>query len=379
MPRPAVKKTAARNTTSAKATPDLDFVAQLSNTVGVSGDEGAVRRLILDAIRPHVDDVRVDALGNVLAVKRSRSRNAQRVLMAAHMDEVGFMITGHDSDGSLKFDLVGGVDERLLLGKPVLVRAAASGVRATVVRGVIGAAPVHVLSPEQRHNVVKAKALRIDLGAENADAAKKLVKAGDRGTFATEFQVLGEGAARSLCGKALDDRLGCATLVELLQNGPYPCELHAAFTVQEEVGLRGARVIGYAVDPVAAFVLDCTPAHDLPPSLDERENVHYNTRLGLGPAIYVADAGALHDRRLIRYLQATAQRAGLPYQIRQPGGGSTDASAIHVSRAGIPSLSVSVPGRYLHTPAALARLADWRNTVALLQAALSGWSARVLA
>ncbi len=379
MPRPATPKTAERAQTAKTKAPDLDFVAQLSNTVGVSGDEGAVRQLILDAIRPHVDDVRVDALGNVLAIKRSRSRNAQRVLMAAHMDEVGFMITGHDSDGSLKFDLVGGMDERLLPGKPVRVRAATLNVRAAVIRGVIGVAPMHVLSPEQRSNVVKVKTLRIDLGVENADAAKKLVKAGDRGTFATEFQVLGEGAARSLCGKALDDRLGCATLVELLQNGPYPCELHAAFTVQEEVGLRGARVIGYAVDPVAAFILDCTPAHDLPPSLDEHENVRYNTRLGLGPAIYVADAGTLHDRRLIRYLQATAQRAGLPYQIRQPGGGSTDASAIHVSRAGIPSLSVSVPGRYLHTPAALARLADWRNTVALLQAALSGWSARVLA
>jgi endoglucanase len=380
MPRPAVKKTTARKTTSAKAAttvapaPDLAFVAQLSNAVAVSGDEGVVRRLILDAIRPHVDEVKVDALGNLLAVKRSRSRNAQRVLVAAHMDEVGFMVTGHDADGSLKFDLVGGVDERILPGKPVLVRANGS-----LFRGVIGAAPVHVLSPEQRHNVVKAKALRIDLGAENADAAKKLVKAGDRGTFATEFQVLGEGAARSLRGKALDDRLGCATLVELLQNGPYPCELHAAFTVQEEVGLRGARVIGYAVDPAAAFALDCTPAHDLPPSLDERENVRYNTRLGLGPAIYVSDASTLHDQRLIRYLRATAQKAGRPYQMRQPGSGSTDAGAIHVARAGIPSVSVSVPGRYLHTPAALARLADWRNTVALIQAALSGWSAKVLA
>jgi endoglucanase len=380
MPRPAVKKTTARKTTSAKAAttvapaPDLDFVAQLSNAVAVSGDEGAVRRLILDAIRPHVDQVKVDALGNLLAVKRSRSRTAQRVLVAAHMDEVGFMVTGHDLDGSLKFDLVGGVDERILPGKPVLLRT-----NGGVLRGVIGAAPIHLLNAEQRSSVVKAKALRIDLGVENAEAAKKLVKAGDRGAFATEFQTLGEGAARSLRGKALDDRLGCATLVELLKNGPYPCELHAAFTVQEEVGLRGARVIGYAVDPAAAFALDCTPAHDLPPSLDERENVRYNTRLGLGPAIYVSDASTLHDQRLIRYLQATAQKAGLPYQMRQPGSGSTDAGAIHVARAGIPSVSVSTPGRYLHTPAALARLADWRNTVALIQAALSGWSAKVLA
>lgn len=373
MPRPVTKKTTIKNTAPVAPEPDLNFVAQLSNTVAVSGDEGAVRKLILDAIRPHVDEVKVDALGNVLAVRRSRSRNAQRVLVAAHMDEVGFMVTGYDSDGSLKFDVVGGVDERILPGKPVLVRAEGG-----LLPGVIGAVPIHLLSPEQRNSVVKAKALRIDLGVENAEAAKKLVKAGDRGTFAAEFRTLGEGAERSLCGKALDNRLGCATLVELLKNGPYPCELHAAFTVQEEVGLRGARVIGYAVDPAAALVLDCTPARDLPPSREERENIHYNTRLGLGPAIYVADASTLHDRRLIRYLRATAQQAGLPYQIRQPGGGSTDAGAIHIARAGVPSVSVSVPGRYLHAPAALARLADWRNTVALLQAALAGWSAKVL-
>lgn len=378
MPRPAVQKTATQSKPPAAA-PDLDFVAQLSNAVAVSGDEGAVRKLILDAIRPHVDEVKVDALGNVLAVKRSRSRSARRLLVAAHMDEVGFMVTGHDSDGSLKFEVVGNVDERLLPGKPVLVRAPEyRGANGGLLRGVIGAAPIHLLSPEQRTSVVKAKALRIDLGVESAEAAKKVVKAGDRGTFAAEFRTLGEGAEQSLCGKALDDRLGCATLVELLRNGPYPCELHAAFTVQEEVGLRGARVIGYAVDPAAAFVLDCTPARDLPPSLEERENINYNTRLGLGPAIYVADASTLHDQRLIRYLQATAQQAGLPYQIRQPGSGSTDAGAIQLARAGIPSVSVSVPGRYLHTPAALARLADWRNTVTLIQAALAGWSAKVL-
>ncbi|MDW8326485.1 MAG: M42 family metallopeptidase [Anaerolineales bacterium] len=373
MPRPIAQKTGTQSKPPASS-PDLDFVARLSNAVAVSGDESAVRKLILDVIRPHVDEMKVDALGNVLAVKRSRSRNAQRMLVAAHMDEIGFMVTGHDSDGSLKFDVVGGVDERILPGKPVLVRAESG-----LLRGVIGVAPIHLLNSEQRNSVVKVKALRIDLGVENAEAAKKLVKAGDRGTFATEFRTLGEGAEQSLCGKALDNRLGCATLVELLQNGPYPCELHAAFTVQEEVGLRGARVIGYAVNPAAAFVLDCTPARDLPPSLEERENIHYNTRLGLGPAIYVADPSTLHDRRLIRYLEATAQKAGLPYQIRQPGGGSTDAGAIHLARAGIPSVSVSVPARYLHTPAALARLADWRNTVALIQAALAGWSAKVLA
>lgn len=357
--------------------PELEFLRQLSNAVAVSGDEGAVRKLILDAIRPHADEVKVDALGNVLAIRRRRdgasARANERVLVAAHMDEVGFMITGHDSDGTLKFDLVGGVDERLLIGKPVVVRTSAPG--AQPLPGVIGAAPVHLLPADRRNSVVKANQLRIDIGVESADAAKRLVRAGDRGTFATEFALL-DGV--SLRGKALDDRLGCATLVELLRSGPYAFELHAAFTVQEEVGLRGAKVAAYAANPAAAFVLDCTPAHDLPHSLAERENTEYNTRLGLGPAIYRADRATLSDERLVRYLQTTAEEAGLPYQFRQPGGGGTDAGAIHLARGGVPSVSVSVPGRYLHTPAAIVRLNDWRNTVALMQRALRNWTPKVL-
>jgi endoglucanase len=294
-------------------------------------------------------------------------------MVAAHMDEVGFMVSGHDSDGALRFETVGGIDERILAGKPVVIGP-------NRVPGVIGAAPVHLLNHERRNSVVKAGQLRIDLGAETAEAARRLVKVGDRGTFATEFATVGDATSGtvSLRGKALDNRLGCASLVELVRGGPYPCELHAAFTVQEEVGLRGATVAGFAVDPAGAFVLDCTPAYDLPPALDERENVEYNTRLGFGPAIYIADRATLSDGRLVRYLQATAAAAGLPHQVRQPGGGGTDAGAIHRARGGVPSVSVSVPGRYLHGPAAIARLDDWRNTVRLMRAALENWSPKAL-
>jgi endoglucanase len=347
----------------------MDLLRELSNALAVSGDEGAVRRIVLDALRDYADVVKVDALGNVLAVKKSKrsGQRTPRVLVAAHMDEVGFMITGHESDGSVRFELVGSIDERALLGKPVL-----TGPKR--LPGVIGAAPVHLLKDDRRDAVVKAAQMRIDLGVDSAEAAKRLAKVGERGGFATEFAVLGP----SLRGKALDDRLGCATLIELLRApATYPFDLHAAFTVQEEVGLRGARVAGYAVDPACAFVLDCTPAHDLPPS-DERENTQYNTRLGLGPAIYIADRGTIYDDRLVRYLQQTAEAAGVPYQFRQPGGGGTDAGAIHLAREGVPTISVSVPGRYLHTPAALARAEDWRNTVKLMRLALENWTPQVL-
>ena len=242
-------KTPAGGSPAQPAAPGVeDLLRQLSNAVAISGDEGAVRRLILEAIQGSADDVKIDALGNVLAVKKGTGRG-ERLLVAAHMDEVGFMITGIDSDGSLRFEIVGGIDERVLLGKQVLVGAKR-------LPGVIGAVPVHLVSAEQRTAVFKAARMRIDIGADSEAAAKKLVRVGDRAGFASEFAAVGP----SFRGKALDDRLGCATLVELLRGPAYSFDLHAAFTVQEEVGLRGAHVAAFAVDPQAAFVLDCTPA-----------------------------------------------------------------------------------------------------------------------
>lgn len=346
-------------------TSSLDTLRDLCNLVAVAGDEGPVRRYILEAIRPHVDSVHVDALGNILAAKKGKT--SARVLVAAHMDEIGLMITGHDSDGSLRFDVVGGVDERALPGKTVWVGRQR-------LPGVIGAAPIHLVPADRRQAALKTTQLRIDIGATSAETAKGLAKAGDRATFATDFAQMGD----SLAAKALDDRLGCATLIELLQAGPYPCDLHAAFTVQEEVGLRGAKVAGFATDPHVAFVLDCTPAYDLPDSRGY-ENTQYNARLGAGPAIYVADRATLYDERLVQFAARTAQAAGLPHQFRQPGGGGTDAGSIHRARAGVPSLSISVPGRYLHTARSVVRHSDWVATVRLLQAMLLTWSADVLA
>ena len=342
----------------------------MSNATAVSGDEGAVRRLVLEWLRAPgsaARDVTVDALGNVLAVlPAGGKRPVARVLLAAHMDEVGFMIVDHDSDGALRFETVGGLSDRVLLGKPVLVGPKR-------LPGIIGAAPRHLLSADRLAQVVKAGALRIDLGAPNAEAARRLAPVGERATFATEF-ALADGVVR---GKALDDRLGCAILLALLRGGPYPVELHAAFTVQEEVGLRGAKVAAYRVQPDAALALDSTPAVDLPDSRG-RENTQYNTRLGAGPALYLADGRVIGDRRLVGHLTRTAEAAGLPYQIRQPGGGSTDAAAMQRAGAGVPVLAVSVPGRYAHSPAMLARTADVDNTLRLLHAALAGWTPKVL-
>jgi endoglucanase len=331
----------------------INLLERLSNACGVSGDEGEVRKIVLEQVKPYADEVKVDALGNVLVTRRGQGEHCLKVMLAAHMDEVGMMITIDEGDGIYRFEQVGGVDPSVLVGKPVWIGK-------EHVPGVIGFKPIHLTDADERKRPVTLDGLRIDTGP----LAGK-VKVGDRATFATSFTRLGP----SLRGKALDDRIGVATLIELVQHAPPGIDLQAAFTVQEENGLRGARVASYAFDPDLAIVLDSTPAFDQP-AWDDNENTRYNTRLGHGPAIYIADAATLSDPRLVRHLVETAESLGIPYQIRQPGGGGTDAGAIHKQRAGIPSVSVSVPGRYHHSPVALVRLSDWQNTLTLVAAAL---------
>ncbi len=334
---------------------DLSLLEKLTQACAVSGDEGAVRTIVLDEIEDLVDEMRVDALGNVLATKTGRGKKKRpRVMLAAHMDEVGFMLTADDGDGLFRFEAVGGLDERQLAGKPVWVGG-------ECIPGVIGAKPIHLTTGGERKKSISIDSLRIDVGPKNGGR----VKVGDRATFATNFMKIGG----SLRAKAIDDRIGVATLIALLKAPPPNIDLLAAFTVQEEVGLRGARVAAFALEPDLAIALDSTPAMDLP-AWDGEENIHYNTRLGAGPAIYVADGATLSDPRLIEHFKTTAVKEDIPYQLRQPGGGGTDAGAIQRSRAGVPSLSVSVPARYIHTAAAICRIEDWENTFALLHTGL---------
>jgi len=344
----------------------LQLLERLCNACAVSGDEREVRTIVLEQVRPAADEVKVDALGNVLATRHGQGENRLRVMLAAHMDEVGFMLTNDEEDGIFRFDTVGGLDARQLAGKAVLVGK-------DHVPGVIGAKPIHLTTGDELKQTITLDTLRIDLGPGNSGK----VKIGDRAVFATQFAHLGP----SIRAKALDNRLGVASLIELVKHAPVNIDLLAAFTVQEEVGLRGAHVAAYALNPDVAIVLDSTPANDLPPydaGEQGSENTRYNTRLGAGPAIYVADRSTLSDPRLIRHFVQTAEESGIPYQLRQPGGGGTDAGAIHKQREGIPSLSVSVPGRYAHSAAGLARLEDWQNTLKLVYAALAGLYSEIL-
>jgi tetrahedral aminopeptidase len=341
----------------------IALLEKLSNAVAVSGSEGEVRAIVMEEVRPYADEIKVDALGNVLVTCKAQVEKPLRVMLAAHMDEIGFMLTNKEEGGLFSFAVVGGIDLRQLPGKAVLVGPKRHP-------GVIGARPIHLSTPDERERIIPLDSLRIDLGPGGAE----LAKTGDRAAFATTFRQAGP----SLLGKALDNRLGVATLIELVKHAPATIELLAAFTVQEEVGLRGARVAAYAFNPDLAFAIDSTPANDLP-TWDGSENTRYNTRLGAGPAVYVADQRTLSDPRLVRHLLETAQKNAIPVQIRQPGGGGTDAGAIHMTQAGVPTVSVSIPGRYAHTAAGLARLDDWKHTLVLLYTALRDLSPDILA
>ena len=330
----------------------LKLLERLCNVIAISGDEGEVRKIVLDEIKPYAEDVRVDALGNVLATRRGRGAKRMRVMLDAHMDEVGFMIVADDGEGLYRFETVGGIDVRHLVGKQVLVGRER-------ISGVIGGKPIHLMSTDERTRKVPLDGLRIDLGP----AGK--AKVSDRAGFATKFRRAGP----SILSKSIDDRIGVATVIELLKNAPANIDLCAAFTVQEEIGLRGAKVAAQYFDPDLAIAIDATPANDLP-VYEGGENMIYNTKLGLGPAIYIADGSTLHDPRLVRFLEETAQAEKIPFQFRQPGGGGTDSAAIQRALAGIPTVSISVPHRYTHSPISIARVDDWKNTLNLLQAAL---------
>ncbi|MCX6056248.1 MAG: M42 family peptidase [Chloroflexi bacterium] len=340
----------------------LGLLEVLTNTNGVSGNEQAIREIIRNHVRSYADEIKTDAMGNLLVYKHAAHSPPLKVMIAAHMDEIGFMIVNEEGEGLYAFEAVGGIDERQLQAKCVSVGN-------TMIPGTISSVPIHLKTEDEHHSSPSTRSMRIDIGPTN----KGKIKVGDYAAFATKFFRCGD----SIFAKALDNRLGVATLIELIKRVPDHIEFLAAFTVQEEIGLRGARVAAYEFNPDLAIVVDSTPAFDLPRP-DGRENTQYNCCLDAGPAIYLSDAGTLSDPRLIRFLTRIARENGIPFQYRQPGGGGTDAGAIHKTRSGIPSISVSIPGRYAHTPVMLARKKDWENTVLLLEKTLETISPAVL-
>ncbi|NPA26878.1 MAG: M42 family metallopeptidase [Chloroflexi bacterium] len=348
------------------AFPELDAarvderLRTLTEAVAVSGDETPVRRYVLSVLREHGWAFDVDTMGNVLAHRPSADPAGLRVLLAAHMDEVGLMLLPEDDAGFYRLRPVGGLSPRAVLGQ-------AFWVGPDRVLGVVGLPPVHLHQGQQAFP--DWDNLRLDVGPR----PEGRVAAGMRAAFATTYRQ--EGDARF--GKAFDDRAGVALLLELLSHVPETLDLWFAFTVQEEVGLRGAQVAAYRVNPDVAIAVDCTPARDIP-GLRGEENPAYNVRVGQGPALYLADRLTISDPRLLRHAHRLALQYGLPFQFRQVGQGATDAGAMHVQRSGIASLSISVPARGIHGPIARMSWNDWLHTWQLLWLLLHTLSREVL-
>lgn len=331
---------------------DLVLLEKLCDAIGVSGGEKEVRDIILKEIKDYVDDVHIDSMGNLIARKSKLNEGKPRLLLDAHMDEVGFMIVNHDGDGFYAFQKVGGIDDRILPGLKVLIGE-------NKIPGVISSKPIHLASPSERKNPIAFDGLKIDTGGNSA------IEPGTRAGFGVKFRA----NDKTVFSKAIDDRIGIATLILLAKQNYSNLDIFFTFTVQEEIGLRGAKVSAKAVNPHAAIVVDATPSYDQP-TFDDQENTFYNTKLGKGPAIYTLDSGTLYDHRMINFFAKTAEAEGINFQFRQPGGGGTNAGAIHLSNAGIPTISISVPHRSTHSPISASRISDWEGTIALIDAGL---------
>lgn len=335
----------------------IALLRELSDAFGVSGFEDEVRERIEQLIRPYVDDVTVDALGNLIA---TRGGSDDRVLMLdAHMDEIGFLVKWIDEKGFLRFTPIGGWDERIIPSHRVEIRTREGKIR----HGVIGSSPPHILKPEERKAPVPLEKLFIDIGATSRqEAADMGIRIGDPLTIHYPFLELADGY---VTGKAFDDRAGCAVLLETAQrlaHADLPMKTVFAFVFGEEVGLRGARTAAFQIKPDLAIALEGTIGADTPDVPDENQP----TRLGRGPAISVADRSIIVSQKVITALEAAAEAESIPYQYKLPTYGGSDAGAIHLTRGGVLAGIVSVPCRFIHSPISTLRLNDYENTVRLM-------------
>lgn len=316
---------------------------KLSMLSGVSGREAAVRDYIINKASELADQLTVDPTGSVIAVKRGAQSGSARIMLAAHMDEVGLIITHICSDGTLKFAAVGGIDPRVICGRTVLVGD-------NSIPGVIGITPIHLSQGDSRSKCPSIDSMYIDIGASSGDEAKALVTPGEICLFNTAFERLGDGRIK---GKALDDRAGCAVLLELMKQ-EYPCDVWFAFTTMEEVGLRGAGCAAYTIAPDYALVVEATTAADIP-NVDEASQVCH---VGGGAVVGFMDRRTIYDRELFDRALAISHEKAINVQIKQAVAGGNDSGAIQVSRSGVRTLAVSLPCRYLHAPAAVIAEAD---------------------
>lgn len=335
-------------------------IEKLSNTNGVTGREEAARELMIKLIKPYVDETSEDNLGNLIAIKRGK-KSKPKIMLAAHMDEIGLMVKNISKEGFLQFAKMGGIDDRILLAQKVIVHTNKGDLV-----GIIGSKPPHIQKKEERNKIVTYDNLFIDVGAANLKAAKKIgVKIGDPISFSVNYQKIGKNI---VTGKAFDDRAGCATMIEVFKKlRSTDGNIFAVGTIQEEVGLRGAGTAAFGIAPDFGIALDVTVAGDVPGVKAFESNI----KMGKGPALTVADAGLISHPKVLSLLVDTANKNNIPYQLETGLPGTTDAARISLTRQGVPSGTISIPARYIHSPVGMMDLTDVKNSVKLVIAAIN--------
>lgn len=341
---------------------EIDVLKRLSEAFGPSGFEGEVRQILKEFLAPYCE-LTLDRLGSLVGRVR-RGVTGPKVMVAAHMDEIGFIVSHITPQGFLRFQTIGGWWEQVMLAQRVTVRTKKGDVP-----GVIGAKPPHLMSQEDRKKMVEKKHMYIDIGVTSEEEARQIgVEPGDPVVPATDFRLMANGKAAM--GKAWDDRLGCAALVELarrLDQVELASQVFLVGTVQEEVGLRGAATSAELIKPDLAIAVEVDVAGDTP-GVEEHES---RSKLGKGPSVLLYDSSMIPHGGLLRFMKRVAEEEGIQVQFNTMPGGGTDAGRIHLSGIGVPSIVVAVPTRYIHSHAGVFNLDDYNGLLRLLTAAIS--------
>ncbi|WP_048148915.1 M42 family metallopeptidase [Methanolacinia paynteri] len=336
-----------------------ELLGKLSNAHGLSASEGNVRAIIREELNGFVDEIYEDKMGNLVAVKKG---DDFKIMIASHMDEIGFMVQYIDEKGFIKFVPIGGWYNPVAYTQRVVLHG-----KKGQVTGVIGAKPPHVMTPEDRKKEIKTDDMFIDVGATSEKEVNDLgIEIGTSITIDREYRLL---ANNRLTGKALDNRVGVAMLIETLKQAKSPHTIYGVFTVQEEVGLKGAKVSAFAIEPDCAIATDVTISGDHPGITKKEASVE----MGKGPVIALVSAagrGIMSDPRVTEWLRKTAESNNIPLQLEVGDGGNTDATIIHLVRDGIPSIPFQIATRYIHSPIEVVDLTDIEEGIKLLVAAL---------
>lgn len=322
------------------------LLKEMCLTNGISGDESTVRDIVLAEIKNYADEINVDPLGNLIVLKKGKETPKNKLLISAHMDEVGFIVTEITSDGLIKFDEVGGIDRRVVLGDRVVIGK-------NNLNGVVMVKPIHLSKGDEQSAIPSYSDMYIDIGVNSKEEAEKYVNYGDSISFTSFYQNNGE----TIMSKAIDDRAGCCMMIEMIKS-ELPYDMYFSFVVQEEVGLRGATTASYTVNPDFAIVLESTTACDVPCVEDTKQVC----KVGQGAVVSFMDRRTIYDKELVNLAFDIANRNNWKIQYKKAVAGGNDAGAIQKACNGVRTIALSVPCRYLHSPIGLISVRDYEDT-----------------